>query len=187
MQQQITFRPVQIETDFGLLHRWQHEQHVIPYWNLDISLEAYQKHLTEFLQDPHQSLHIGMIDGIPMSYWETYWVQGDILEGSYDSHPADQGVHLLIGETDYLGKGYALPLLRAITSLLFEHPETEKVVAEPNILNKKMIHIFEKCGYRFQKKIDLPDKEAALLFCYREEFEKRWQDVQAIHQHKHNI
>ncbi|MDQ0417472.1 RimJ/RimL family protein N-acetyltransferase [Croceifilum oryzae] len=180
IEKEISFRPVQLETDFEMLYQWNQEPHVIPYWNLNISREAYHTHLTKFLQDPHHSLHIGLIDGVPMSYWETYWVKGDILENSYEYHPADQGVHLLIGDTQYLGKGYALPLLRAITSLLFENAETEKVVAEPNFLNKKMIHVFEKCGFQFQKKIPLPGKEAALLFCDRNEFRQRWQDIHAI-------
>ncbi|MDA8354633.1 MAG: GNAT family N-acetyltransferase [Firmicutes bacterium] len=166
----ISFRRVELERDLDRLHRWHHEPHVIPFWNLNISLEKYRQHLTSFLADTHQSLHIGMLDGTPMSYWETYWAKDDILGNYYDWHPEDQGVHLLIGPPSFLGKGYALPLLQTITHWLFQHEPTEKVVAEPDVRNAKMIHIFEKCGFRFQREIDLPDKRAALLFCSRESF-----------------
>ncbi len=39
-----------------------------------------------------------------MSYWESYWVKGDIIEDHYESERGDQGIHLLIGDPDYLGK-----------------------------------------------------------------------------------
>ncbi|WP_245838686.1 GNAT family N-acetyltransferase [Marininema halotolerans] len=167
MNQTITFRPVNFSEDINRLHQWQKEPHVVPFWNLDIPRVQYEKHLLNFLADTHQDLHIGSIEGVPMSYWETYWVKDDILGQHYDFHPEDQGIHLLIGPPSFLGKGYAQPLLESMTARLFEHPATQKVVAEPDIRNKKMIHIFEKCGFRFQKEIELPDKRAALMFCHR--------------------
>ncbi|WP_445164674.1 GNAT family N-acetyltransferase [Paenactinomyces guangxiensis] len=174
MGKRISFRPVTLERDLERLHQWMHEPHVIPYWNLNIPFAKYREHLRKFLADPHQTLYIGSLDGTPMSYWETYWVKDDILAQYYDFHPDDQGVHLLIGPPAFLGKGYASPLLRTITRRLFHHNRTEKVVAEPDIRNEKMIHIFKKCGFEFQKAIDLPDKRAALMYCYREPFLRSW-------------
>lgn len=166
----ISFHPVKLDRDLELLHHWMHQPHVIPFWNLNISLDRYRKHLQTFLADTHQSLYIGSLDGVPMSYWETYWAKDDILGKHYDVHPHDQGIHLLIGPPTYLGKGYALPLLQTMTAWLFEHTATQKVVAEPDIRNDKMIHIFTKCGFRLQKEIQLPDKRAALMYCHRETF-----------------
>jgi len=172
----ISFRRVSLEQDLDMLHQWMHEPHVIPFWRLNIPYEKYREHLRKFLADPHQTLHIGSLDGVPMSYWETYWVRDDIVGQAYDFHPEDQGVHLLIGPPSYLGKGYALPLLKTVVFRLFQHENTEKVVAEPDIRNEKMIHIFKKCGFQFQKEIDLPDKRAALMFCHRETFMRSWEN-----------
>lgn len=168
---QIVFRLVEFETDVNRLYEWMHQPHVIPFWKLNISVEQYRDHLQKFLADHHQTLFIGELDGLPMSYWEAYWVKGDILANYYDYQEADQGIHLLIGPTTFLGKGYALTLLRLLVNHLFQHQETKKVVAEPDIRNKKMIHVFEKCGFVMQKEIQLPDKRAALMFCERESFE----------------
>lgn len=176
---EISFRRVEMEKDLDRLHEWMHQPHVIQFWNLNIPYDQYREHLRKFLADPHQTLHIGSLDGTPMSYWETYWVRGDILGKHYDYDPEDQGIHLLIGPPPFLGKGYALPLLRAMTYRLFQHQPTQKVVAEPDIRNKKMIHIFEKCGFEFQREIDLPDKRAALMFCYRDTFQRRWNHGEA--------
>ncbi|WP_206186547.1 GNAT family N-acetyltransferase [Thermoflavimicrobium daqui] len=166
----ISFRQVQLEEDLDRLHQWMHEPHVIPFWNLAIPREQYREHLCKFLADSHQTLYIGSLDGVPMSYWETYWAKDDILGKFYDFHPEDQGIHLLIGPPSFLGKGYIYPLLQTMTYHLFQHPQTEKIVAEPDIRNKKMIYVFQKCGFEFQKEIDLPDKRAALMYCYREPF-----------------
>jgi acetyl CoA:N6-hydroxylysine acetyl transferase len=173
----LSFVKVDLERDVSLLHKWQQQPYVIPYWKLDISFKEYEKHLEKFLADKHQTLYLGLIDGVSMSYWEAYWVKGDVVEDCYDPHPEDQGIHLLIGEEAYLGKGYALPLLRTIVHFQLQSQGTEKVIAEPDIRNEKMIHVFEKCGFTKVKPIDLPDKTGMLMYCHRETFERRWEDV----------
>jgi acetyl CoA:N6-hydroxylysine acetyl transferase len=177
VDREIAFVPVDLERDVKTLHKWHQEPHVIPFWNLNIPIEKYRSHLQDFLADPHQTLYLGMMDGVPMSYWEAYWAHGDVVESCYDSQPGDQGIHLLIGDPDYLGKGYALLLLRAMVHFQFLQQKTEKVIAEPDIRNEKMIHIFERCGFEKIKPIELPDKTGMLMFCEREQFERRWKDV----------
>jgi RimJ/RimL family protein N-acetyltransferase len=51
---------------------------------------------------------------------------------------------------------------------------TNKVMAEPDIRNAKMIHLFEKCGFTPIKEIELPDKTALLMSCTRGNFERKW-------------
>lgn len=166
----IAFRSVTLEEDLHRIHRWMNEPHVIPFWKLNFSLEKIQAHLEKALGDKHQTLYIGMLDGVPMSYWESYWAIDDIIGNYYPAEKADQGIHLLIGETVFLGKGYALPLLRAMTKFQFQHSETSKIITEPDARNAKMIHVFKRCGFEFQKEVDLPDKTGALMFCHRENF-----------------
>ncbi|WP_128895940.1 GNAT family N-acetyltransferase [Longirhabdus pacifica] len=170
MQNTISFREVVFEDDVDLLHKWHRQQHVVPFWRLNISRDDYERHLTAFLQDEHQTLYMGALDGIPMSYWEAYWAKDDIIADYYDVEDGDQGIHLLIGPPSYLGKGLALPLLKAMVSFQFQHQNTKKVVAEPDIRNEKMIHVFERCGFERIKPIQLPDKEAMLMFCERDRF-----------------
>lgn len=173
----ISFAKVEYERDVHRLHRWMQEEHVIPFWNLNIPLDEYKEHLQKFLGDRHQTLYLGCIEGVPMSYWEAYWVKGDVIEDYYSYDPFDQGIHLLIGEKAFLGKGYALPLLRAMVRFQFLTLQTEKVIAEPDIRNEKMIHVFKKCGFEPVKPIELPDKTGLLMFCHRETFERKWQHV----------
>lgn len=174
LNNKISFRRVQLEQDAELLHNWMNEEHVIPYWKLNGPKEHYVQHLQRALCDEHQKLYIGFLNNKPISYWESYWVQGDVVEEVYDSKPYDQGVHLLIGEKECLGKGYSLPFLKAMVRYQFQEQRTEKVIAEPDIRNEKMIHVFEKCGFKPIHPVELPDKTALLMFCGREEFHRRW-------------
>jgi acetyl CoA:N6-hydroxylysine acetyl transferase len=177
-QMEITFRNVSFEHDVNLLHAWMNEPHVIPFWKLDIPLTDYKLHLQNFLQDDHQTLLIGKIDGVPSSYWESYWVKGDIIGNYYDFDEYDQGLHLLIGPKEFLGKGYIYPLLLTILYRKFQVSQTMKVIAEPDINNKKMIHVFKKCGFTPMKEVELPDKTGLLMVCERHVFESRWTDWQ---------
>jgi acetyl CoA:N6-hydroxylysine acetyl transferase len=177
-EKNILFRYVSLENDVKLLHSWMNEKHVIPYWKLDLSLSDYKLHLQHFLGDDHQTLLIGEIDNVPVSYWESYWIKGDIIENYYEFDEYDQGIHLLIGERDYLGKGYIYPLLLTILSNKFKVSQTNRVIAEPDINNKRMIHVFKRCGFIPVKEVELPDKTGLLMFCERSMFERRWNDWQ---------
>jgi len=174
----ISFRHVKIADDLNRLHSWMHEEHVIPFWNLTISLENYRIHLEKFIQDDHQTLLIGELDGVPMSYWESYWVKDDIIGEYYEFDEYDQGIHLLIGEKEFLGKGLIYPLLLTILYKKFQVSNTKQVIAEPDIRNEKMIHVFKKCGFQAVKEVELPDKTGLLMSCERKVFERRWTDWQ---------
>ncbi|WLR52886.1 GNAT family N-acetyltransferase [Bacillus tianshenii] len=180
LNQEVAFRSVEFEKDVKRLHQWHHEAHVIPFWQQNFSFSDYQAHLKKLLADRHHTLYIGYLDGVPMSYWEAYWVQDDIVGKYYEPDAFDQGVHLLIGPSESIGKGYALPLLREMIAFQFQSSQTKRVVAEPDIRNEKMIHVFEKCGFKRIKEIELPDKQALLMFCERERFFERWSDSEAF-------
>ncbi len=168
----ISFRQVAMERDLGRLHRWLNEPHVLPYWQWNDPLPEFRKKLAEKLADSHQTPYVGHLDHVPMSYWESYWAADDDLADHYDAEPADQGIHLLIGVPEFVGHGYAEPLLRAMTAFQFLHDETERVVTEPDVRNEKVIHVFEKCGFEPQREIALPEKDALLMICERERFEQ---------------
>jgi RimJ/RimL family protein N-acetyltransferase len=163
----LTFRPVELKRDLELIQGWMHEPHVVPFWKLNLPHEAFRRHLEGALLDPHQALYLGLLDGVPMSYWECYWAADDVIGRYYPAHPDDQGVHLLIGPPSYLCKGLALPLLQTVVRGLFLFPGTQRVVAEPDSRNVRMIQVFTRCGFEPAGLIDLPDKRALLMMCDR--------------------
>lgn len=170
----ISFRPAAMEADLGRLHRWFNCSHVLPYWQLDEALPAFRRALAEKLDDDHLTPYVGCLDHVPMSYWEAYWAAEDSLANHYDVDPADRGLHLLIGPPEYLGEGYAAPLLRQMTAFQFVHPDTERVVAEPDARNDRAISVFEECGFEPRSEFEFEEEEKAalLVICERERFER---------------
>lgn len=170
----VSFRTVDPGRDLDRLHAWFNADHVLPYWSLDDPFPVVRGAVAEKLADDHLSPYVGRLDGVPMSYWERYWAAEDPLAEHYDAAPADQGLHLLVGPPEYLGHGYAVPLLRAMTAFCFAHPETDRVVAEPDAGNEVAIRVFERCGFQPVREFDFPaeDKEALLVVCERERFER---------------
>jgi len=84
-----------------------------------------------------------------------------------------QDVHLLIGPPEYLGDGCAAPLLEAVVAMQFRHPDTDRVIAEPDARNERALTVFEQCGFEPQSEFQFEeaDKDAVLLVCERERFE----------------
>jgi RimJ/RimL family protein N-acetyltransferase len=114
--------------------------------------------------EDHQQVLIGSVDGEPVSYWECYWAARDPLARHYPAEPADQGVHLLIGPPERTGRGLGRQLLQAVVAWqLGREPATRRVVAEPDVRNQRMIHVFQQCGFRRAGELELPDKRAALM------------------------
>ncbi|MGZ0747684.1 GNAT family N-acetyltransferase [Haloparvum sp. AD34] len=173
IERTVSFRQASLERDLGRLHAWLGNEHVKPYWQLDLPFPAFRDRLAEKLADDHLTPYVGCLDHVPMSYWECYWAAEDDLANHYDADPADQGVHLLIGPEEYLGHGYAVPLLRAVVAMQFRHPETDRVVAEPDARNERVIHVFEECGFERRKEFHFEEaeKDATLLVCERDRFE----------------
>lgn len=169
----IGFREVSLERDLGRLHAWLNSDHVLPYWTQNDPLPMVRETIADRAADENQTLYIGCLDHTPMSYWESYWAASDRIGGYYDADPADRGIHLLIGPPEYLGKGYGTPLVRAMTAFQFRHPETRRVVAEPDVRNERAIRTFENCGFESRGEVDLPDKTGRLMVCRRETFEGR--------------
>ncbi|WP_121820802.1 GNAT family N-acetyltransferase [Halostella salina] len=167
----IGFREVDLDRDLGRLHTWLNSEHVLPYWEQNDPLPVVRDTIAERAANEDQTLYIGSLDHTPMSYWESYWADRDRIGDYYDADPADRGIHLLIGPREYLGEGYGAPLVRAMVDFQFRHPETRRVVTEPDARNDRAIRVFEKCGFEAQREVDLPDKTGLLMFCDRERFE----------------
>ena len=173
IERTVSLRRVSLNRDLGRLHAWLGSEHVKPYWRLDLPLPAFRDRLAEKLADDHLTPYVGCLDHVPMSYWECYWAAEDDVANHYDAEPADQGVHLLIGPEEYIGRGYARPLLRAVVAMQFRHPETDRVVAEPDARNERAVRVFEACGFepRREFRFDEAGKDALLLVCERDRFE----------------
>ncbi|MEU8828241.1 GNAT family N-acetyltransferase [Streptomyces sp. NPDC048636] len=157
--------PVRIGRDLRLIAQWMNDPAVAAFWELDGPDEATASHLGGQLDGDGRSVPcLGVLDGVPMSYWELYRADLDPLARYYPARPHDTGIHLLIGRVSDRGQGLGTTLLRAAADLVLDHrPSCARVVAEPDLRNIPSIAAFLGAGFRFSAEVELPDKRAALM------------------------
>ncbi|MFC7791118.1 GNAT family N-acetyltransferase [Streptomyces cinereoruber] len=157
--------PVRLERDLPLLTRWMNDPAVAAFWELAGPETVTADHLRAQLEGDGRSVPcLGLLDGTPMSYFEIYRADLDLLARHYPARPHDTGLHLLIGGTADRGRGVGTTLLRAVADLVLDHrPRCTRVLAEPDLRNTPSVSAFLGGGFRYAAEVDLPDKRAALM------------------------
>ncbi len=169
--QEISFRSVCPESDLNLVHQWMNQARVAEFWELDKPLEELETYLTNLHHDPHQYAIIAEIDGEAFGYFELYWAKEDRLGPFYEAGDYDRGIHLLIGNPDYLGSRFWQVWGRYLTQYCFlENNLTQAVVGEPRVDNMAMVRIWEYFGFKQLKTFHFPHKHAALVYGNRQDF-----------------
>lgn len=157
--------PVRLERDLPLIAAWMNDPAVSAFWELSGPAETTAAHLRGQLDgDGRSTPCLGVLDGVPMSYWEIYRADLDPLARCYPARPHDTGVHLLVGGVADRGRGLGSALLRAVGDLILAHrPSCRRVLAEPDLSNVPSVAAFLSAGFRFSAEVDLPGKRAALM------------------------
>nr|WP_254802144.1 GNAT family N-acetyltransferase [Kitasatospora sp. SUK 42] len=157
--------PVRLPADLELLAGWMNDPEVDEFWELAGPPAVTERHVRAQLDGDGRSVPcLGLLDGVPMSYWEVYRADLDPLARHYRARPHDTGVHLLLGPATRRGRGLGAVLLAALTELILRQCEAcERVLAEPDVRNRRSVRAFERAGFRAAAELDLPGKRAALM------------------------
>lgn len=157
--------PVRLERDLALITRWMNDPAVAAFWELAGAETVTAGHLRPQLDGDGRSVPcLGVLSGVPMSYWEIYRADLDPLAGHCPVRPHDTGIHLLIGAVDQRGNGIGSTLLRAVADLVLDNrPRCTRVVAEPDVRNTPSVSAFLSAGFRYSAEVELPEKRAALM------------------------
>ena len=140
------FKPVD-HAHRSLVHTWLSQPHVAK-WFYGQGLQNTLNHLDEFLAGSSSS-----------QYWLAYdknhpfafLITSSVLkpDDEYTKWCAEEGVaitlDMLIGETDYLGKGLSHILIQEF--LLSQFPQVDEVLIDPEATNAHAIHIYKKVGF----------------------------------------
>ncbi|MEE4545517.1 GNAT family N-acetyltransferase [Streptomyces sp. V4-01] len=157
--------PVEPDRDLDLIARWMNDPAVAEFWELAGDPEVTDRHLRSQLDGDGRSVPcLGVLDGVPMSYWELYRADLDPLARHYPARPHDTGVHLLVGGVADRARGLGGTLLRAVSDLVLDNrPGCTRVVAEPDLRNTPSVAAFLTAGFRLCLELELPGKRAALM------------------------
>ncbi|MEU0021424.1 GNAT family N-acetyltransferase [Streptomyces rochei] len=157
--------PVDAERDLPLVVRWMNDPAVAEFWELSGPRSVTEDHVRAQLTGDGRSVPcVGLMEGVPMSYWELYRADLDALARYCPVRPHDTGLHLLIGDAADRGRGIGTVLIRAVADLvLARRPACTRVVAEPDVRNRPSVAAFLGAGFRTVAEVDLPAKRAAFM------------------------
>ncbi len=177
-------RRLSLETDLAMVWRWWNADHVRGKRSMEIRLgpprpEGYSAlDLARYLErllagGRHDVLPvIGMLDGVNMSYIEVYDVGASPLADHPELGSNDRGIHLIVGEPDFIGKGLVSIIGMPLVAWQFAtHPRAERVVVEPDAKNARAIraahNAAKHAGVQERANVQLKHKMATLLFVER--------------------
>jgi RimJ/RimL family protein N-acetyltransferase len=154
-------RPVG-EGDLPLITGWMNDPAVAAFWQLAGPPAVTERHVRPQLVPGGPSRpYLGLLDGVPVSYWEIYQAARDRLADYYLAGPDDLGVHLLLGPPSARGRGLGALLIDAVAAELLR--DCPRVVAEPDVRNTASVRSFERAGFRRAGELELPEKRAVLM------------------------
>ena len=64
---------------------------------------------------------------------------------------------IIIGEVDYLGKGYGTDIVKKFVDKIFRQTKAVKIIIDPDSKNIAAIHCFEKVGFEKGREFEAPD------------------------------
>lgn len=165
-----SLRPVVYPDDMSLLYQWMHAEHVVDQWQLHLPMAQLKVHFEKALADDHQRLYIISCNDKPIGYSEIYEASRDRLAQYYKAKPSDMGWHILLGDPQVVGRGYLKPTGMLISEFIFENTDARKIVAEPDSHIEVYSWVADSFAYKAQRIINMPEKDATLYFCHRDEF-----------------
>lgn len=133
-QIQFRFAPAQA-SQRTLIHRWL-EQSYIKQWIHGVGLQNTLNGIEAFFQGTSKTTYwIGYDQDIPFAFLIT------APEG-----PDAIALDLFICHLNYLGKGFAAPMIRAFLKQHFSH--VKKVLIDPEATNTRAIHVYKQVGFQ---------------------------------------
>jgi len=140
------FQPVD-QAHRALVHHWLKEPHVAK-WFYGQGLQNTLNHLDDFLKGSASGQYwIGFDQERPFAFLITSVVKKphDELTKWCSQEGEAITLDLLIGESDYLGKGLSPILIREF--LLSHFPNAAEVLIDPEVAHSHAIHIYKKVGF----------------------------------------
>jgi Acetyltransferase (GNAT) domain len=166
----LSLRPFDLTEDVTTLHGWVTQPYA-RYWGLlTASIQEVHAEYLRIEESGHHHAFLGEHDGRPAFLMERYEPTYDAVGEAYDVAPGDIGMHVLVGPPVAPIAGFTGAVFETIMDSLFSDPLVDRIVVEPDVRNTKIHALNERMGFRKHSIVDLPDKQAWLSFCTRDQY-----------------
>lgn len=162
-------RPVDPVADAELLHRWVTHPKSVFWMMQDADVAAVESEFRGIADHPRHEAYIGLHDGTPAFLVERY-DPADELGDVHAREPGDVGMHFLCAPTDRPVHGFTRAVITTVMEMLFSDPQVLRVVVEPDVRNTAVHALNEAVGFRVERTVSLPGKDAYLSLCTRDDY-----------------
>jgi len=171
----ISFRGLR-PSDLDLMHRWLNTPHVGRWGYADGTShrEIEEEYLPRIEGREAVKPFVILRENKPIGYVQYYEIYHDEEYASLVDVEGSAGVDLFIGEAEYLDQGLGLHIIRLfLLEHVFSEPGIEVCVIGPEPKNAAAIRAYEKAGFHYFKKIQVPKEPEPeyLMKLTRVEFE----------------
>jgi aminoglycoside 6'-N-acetyltransferase len=145
------FRPLE-EADYGRLHRWLNEPHVVDSYGLGhrpTSPEVAAKYGRLVRGEDPTRAYVIEVDSRPVGYVQTYRIL-DHPDYAAEIGVADEthGMDLFLGEPSLVGHGIGPAVIDAfVRTEIFARTPAVAVLSDPPSSNPRSVRAFEKAGF----------------------------------------
>ncbi len=167
--------PADPQRDAPLLQHWLADPHSAFWGMADHDEDAVAAYLVGITGHPAQDAWLGLVNGIPAFYAETYDPARVLLPGVHQSLPGDLGMHVLIsppgGERRH---GFTDAVFAGVMAWCFDELGAHRVVVEPDVRNDLIRRKNVRAGFTELREVAVDDgghvKTAMLSVCSRAAF-----------------
>lgn len=142
-----------VESDVPLFQKWLYLPHVAKWYHdqEDWLEEVSGKEEFDFIKH-----FIIENDGHPIGFCQYYeYVKGgEIWQGDINTDGI-YSIDYLIGETEYLGKGYGKKAIALLIEKIMPLPGAKGIIVQPETENKASCNTLLSCGFRYDAKNDI--------------------------------
>ncbi|OEV03082.1 GNAT family N-acetyltransferase [Streptomyces oceani] len=166
---ELSLRPVDPYGDAELLHRWVTHPKAV-YWMLQEAEppDVEREFLDIAAREGHDAF-LGLHEGSPAFLVERYAPEQELGE-VYSVRPGDLGMHFLCAPTERPLHGFTRAVIVTVMEFLFADPAIDRIVVEPDVRNTAVHTLNATVGFRIERTVPLPGKEAYLSTCTRDQY-----------------
>ncbi|WP_109833039.1 GNAT family N-acetyltransferase [Reichenbachiella versicolor] len=152
------------------VHSWVIQPYAVYWGMMDNTLEQFIDNYKELLAPDYYEAYVGVLDGEVIFLAEIYDPKFDQISEYIEIKGGDVGMHLLVAPPKKRITNFTWHVFSTVMNFLFTNSDCHRVVVEPDVRNGKIHILNKKAGFKYQKLISLPHKNAWLATCTKQDF-----------------
>jgi hypothetical protein len=159
--------PLDPDRHLDVVHDWVTQPRA-EFWGMTGKSRAEVREIYAFLAglETHHA-YVMTLDGEPVGIFQTYEPDADPIGEYYPVRDGDAGIHLFLAPAEPPVPGFTGAVAGALFRFVFAVPSRRRIVIEPDARNERALRRWERLGFTFGERVELPHKPAQMAYLER--------------------